>query len=265
MARYLEVTLERRGVSCIARLLDEDAPRTCAMVWEALPQGGAAYHAKYARNEIYTIVPPFGPDAPGIENPTVTPIPGDICYFFFPTGMLDRQFKEEKGVQHLPGVVDLALFYGRNEAKHSSLEPRERAPAAAAVPAPHPAAPSEAPAKAAEHKPPDAPAPEPTAADGAAALSTQVLKKKVDESMPALQGCVDQAVQRDPELRVGKVVILATVAPSGAVTSTRIDKRTVDQSPLGACLKTATRNIHFPSFNGAAIPVDIPVVVADGQ
>jgi hypothetical protein len=114
MARYLEVTLERRGVSCIARLLDEDAPRTCAIVWEALPQGGAVYHAKYARNEIYTIVPPFGPDEPGIENPTVTPIPGDVCYFFFPTGMLDRQFKEEKGIQDGPGVVDLALFYGRN-------------------------------------------------------------------------------------------------------------------------------------------------------
>jgi len=28
--------------------------------------------------------------------------------------MLDRQFKEEKGIQQLPGVIDLALFYGRN-------------------------------------------------------------------------------------------------------------------------------------------------------
>jgi hypothetical protein len=28
--------------------------------------------------------------------------------------MVDRKFKEDKGVQRLPGVVDLALFYGRN-------------------------------------------------------------------------------------------------------------------------------------------------------
>ena len=58
--------------------------------------------------------PAFAQTEPGIENPTVTPIPGDLCYFSFPSGMLDRQFKEEKGVQELPGVIDLALFYGRN-------------------------------------------------------------------------------------------------------------------------------------------------------
>ncbi len=114
MAKYMKITLEKRGISCIARLLEEDAPRTCAAIWEALPQGGPVYHAKYARNEIYSIVPRFAQTEPGIENPTVTPIPGDLCYFSFPSGMLDRQFKEEKGIQQLPGVIDLALFYGRN-------------------------------------------------------------------------------------------------------------------------------------------------------
>src|SRR5262249_37183142 len=29
-------------------------------------------------------------------------------------GMLDRRFKEEKGIAGLPGVIDLAIFYGRN-------------------------------------------------------------------------------------------------------------------------------------------------------
>ncbi len=51
MAKYMKITLEKRGISCIARLLEEDAPRTCAAIWEALPQGGPVYHAKYARNE----------------------------------------------------------------------------------------------------------------------------------------------------------------------------------------------------------------------
>ena len=114
MPRFMTITLEQRGVSCLARLLDDEAPRTCAAVWEALPQGGDAQHAKYARNEVYTIVPRFAPTEPGVENPTVTPIPGDIVYFSFSEGMLDRGFKQDQGLVDQPGVVDLALFYGRN-------------------------------------------------------------------------------------------------------------------------------------------------------
>jgi hypothetical protein len=109
----MKISLAKRGVSCVARLMDKDAPRTCEAVWQALPLGGDIYHAKYARNEVYTMVERFG-DAVGQENPTVTPIPGDVVYFDFHGGMLDRAFKEEKGIDQLPGVIDLAIFYGRN-------------------------------------------------------------------------------------------------------------------------------------------------------
>ena len=57
MSRYIEITLKKRGISCVARLLDEKAPRTCEAVWNALPQEGEVYHAKYASNEIYALVP----------------------------------------------------------------------------------------------------------------------------------------------------------------------------------------------------------------
>lgn len=114
MPRHLAITLEKRGVSCTAKLLDEDAPRTCQAVWDALPQSGPVHHAKYARNEIYTMVPRFAAAEPGQENPTVTPIPGDLVYFSFDGGMLDRQFKQDKDVDELPGVIDLAVFYARN-------------------------------------------------------------------------------------------------------------------------------------------------------
>lgn len=114
MPRHLTIALPKRGVSCVAELLDKDAPRTCEAVWQALPLGGDIYHAKYARNEVYTMVERFADEQLGQENPTVTPIPGDLVYFDFPGGMLDRKFKEEKGIDALPGVVDLALFYGRN-------------------------------------------------------------------------------------------------------------------------------------------------------
>ncbi|ASO19832.1 hypothetical protein FHR81_000489 [Actinoalloteichus hoggarensis] len=114
MTRHIQIELTKRGVSCVAELLDKDAPLTCEAVWQALPQGGDVYHAKYARNEVYTMVPRFAEVPPGLENPTVTPIPGDVMYFDFAGGMLDRRFKEEKDIHELPGVIDLAIFYGRN-------------------------------------------------------------------------------------------------------------------------------------------------------
>lgn len=113
VARYMSITLEKRDVSCVARLLDEDAPRTCDAVWEALPLSNEVWHAKYASNEIYCMVPPLGSD-PGLENPTLTPIPGDVCYFSFPAGQFLRSFRESRQIEHLDTVVDMAVFYGRN-------------------------------------------------------------------------------------------------------------------------------------------------------
>ncbi|MDN5917727.1 MAG: DUF3830 family protein [Pseudonocardia sp.] len=116
MPKLIRIELERRGVACVAVLLDNTAPRTCAGVWAAVgegPLGGDAQHAKYARNEVYTIVRRFGPRI-GQENPTVTPIPGDVCYFDFHGGMLDASFKDDQGIDAEAGGIDLAIFYGRN-------------------------------------------------------------------------------------------------------------------------------------------------------
>jgi hypothetical protein len=112
MSKFLRISLERRGVSCVAELLEKEAPRTCAAVWEALPLGGDAQHAKYARNEVYTMVPRFAQI--GRENPTVTPIPGDVVLFDFAGGMLDAAFKTDQGIDQDAGAIDLAIFYGRN-------------------------------------------------------------------------------------------------------------------------------------------------------
>ena len=38
--RFITVTLEKRGVTAVARMLDAEAPRTAAAVWDALPLGG---------------------------------------------------------------------------------------------------------------------------------------------------------------------------------------------------------------------------------
>jgi hypothetical protein len=96
-------------------------------------------------------------------------------------------------------------------------------------------------------------------------LTAEQVRRKLDENKPALQDCVDDALKRDPNLQVGKIHVATTIAPSGEVTEARIDRRAVDESALGACLKRATRRIVFPPFSGAAFEVDIPISVGAAQ
>jgi hypothetical protein len=117
MARYITITLEQRGVSCKAVLLDDEAPRTSNAVWDALPLSSQVYHGKYARNEIYNLVPAFAPAEPGAENTTITPIPGDVCYFTFSANDLQTPshgYEVGGGPKELSTIVDLAVFYDRN-------------------------------------------------------------------------------------------------------------------------------------------------------
>ncbi|MEU0602617.1 DUF3830 family protein [Streptomyces sp. NPDC006393] len=117
MDRHIEISLEKRGVSCVARLLDDRAPHTCEAVWNALPLGKDVFHGKYARNEIYTLVPAFAPEEPGTENPTITPIPGDVAYFSFAQWQLNTSshgYAQGGRPQAAQRIVDLAVFYERN-------------------------------------------------------------------------------------------------------------------------------------------------------
>lgn len=117
MPRYINITLEKRGVTCKAVLLDDVAPRTSKAVWDALPQSSQVFHGKYARNEIYNLVPAFAPKEPGAENTTVTPIPGDVCYFTFTSNDLktpSHGYEAGSDTDEVQTIVDLAVFYGRN-------------------------------------------------------------------------------------------------------------------------------------------------------
>jgi hypothetical protein len=116
VARHIQVSLEQRDVRCRARLLDEQAPRTCEAIWAALPQGGQTYHAKYARNEIYALVSAFADPEPGHENTTITPIPGDLVYFGFEPWQLAAASHgyQDPALHGASRSVDIAVFYNRN-------------------------------------------------------------------------------------------------------------------------------------------------------
>lgn len=117
MTRFITISLETRGVQAKAKLLDEAAPRTANAVWDALPLSGQVYHGKYARNEIYSLLPTFADRDPGPENTTITPIPGDVCWFTFSGDDLGNPaygYESEDEHRSMNAIIDLAVFYGRN-------------------------------------------------------------------------------------------------------------------------------------------------------
>lgn len=109
--RHIEITIVHRGVKAVAKLMDEEAPKTCAAVWNELPAEGEVYHGKWAGKELYTLIPPLSTD-PGLENATITPIPGDVMYAPVSPSSIDVPVSLRKASPQ--GWADLMIFYGRN-------------------------------------------------------------------------------------------------------------------------------------------------------
>ena len=112
MTRRIEITFEKHDARAVAELVDDAAPMTAEAFWNALPLSGAAYHAKWANNEVYILTAPFAERDPGKENATVFPIPGDILYLPVPPGNKVPPDMQEQCRE--TGLIDLAIFYGRD-------------------------------------------------------------------------------------------------------------------------------------------------------
>ena len=153
-------------------------------------------------------------------------------------------------------------------------EPRAPAPRAAASPAPAVAPKPEPPASPELRKlygdtrkadvgptavPTLAHASVPAAAGGGP--NQQALAKVVAQSGPAFQACIEQQLKRAPNFRGGKVNLVATVGASGTVKQARLDRKEIDVSDLGSCLKSRARRLVFPTFEGEDVEVEIPLVL----
>lgn len=110
MARRFEVEVIETGVKAVCELLEKEAPRTCAALWPILERGYQthAVHARWSGPEVVAFVPPeargdVDPLAIGIENATMYPVRGDVCWMYFPKGMF-RMMPDE--------AWDLAFIYG---------------------------------------------------------------------------------------------------------------------------------------------------------
>ncbi len=57
MQREIVIRFPDEDVAAAAELLEEQAPATCAAVWDALPAAGLARHGIYSGSEVYLVLP----------------------------------------------------------------------------------------------------------------------------------------------------------------------------------------------------------------
>jgi hypothetical protein len=94
--RLIELEFKGTDVKAVAKLLDDDAPRTCNEVWKSLPLENEMVHSSWS-GEALLAVPcgvKMGPDFPQ-ENKTIFVAPGELAFD--------------------TSVEELLIFYGRGE------------------------------------------------------------------------------------------------------------------------------------------------------
>lgn len=104
--------------------------------------------------------------------------------------------------------------------------------------------------------------PAPSSAGG---LDDTAAAKVVAQSQPAFQGCIEQGLRRNPNLRVGKVAVVVQVAKSGVVKSASITPKQHETTDWGGCLVQRAKKMVFPPFEGDdEAEVQVPLVVGLG-
>ncbi|HET6922300.1 MAG TPA: AgmX/PglI C-terminal domain-containing protein, partial [Anaeromyxobacteraceae bacterium] len=100
-----------------------------------------------------------------------------------------------------------------------------------------------------------------------AELTSADVAASIRASARAFDACVSEAARNEPNLQVvgRRVGLYITVNPSGLVTGPRLDDADLDDSVLGACLKSTARKMVFPAFQAEAFQVRIPMVLGGGR
>lgn len=100
--RHIRLTFIGTGESVTAEMLDEEAPKTCQMVWERLPFEQDLIHGRYSGMELFVLLDHPHP-APA-ENQTQLPLPGEILYWYADDTSVTGGGKP---------VAEICIIYGR--------------------------------------------------------------------------------------------------------------------------------------------------------
>jgi len=93
MAKRIEIVSVESRVKAIAELLEEEAPKTCEAMWKCLesPMEAEGIQAMWVGRELMFIMPEenqrVDPTSIPIENSTAYPLPGDVCWIYYPAYM----------------------------------------------------------------------------------------------------------------------------------------------------------------------------------
>lgn len=100
--RHIRLTFAATGESVSAEMLDDEAPKTCEMVWDRLPLEHDLVHGRYSGMEVFVVLdrPQPAPD----ENRTMLPLPGEILYWYTQGTSVTSDGKP---------VAEICLIYGR--------------------------------------------------------------------------------------------------------------------------------------------------------
>jgi hypothetical protein len=100
-----------------------------------------------------------------------------------------------------------------------------------------------------------------SAGRGGGGPSSEEVSRVVGQTQGAFQSCIEQQLRKNPGFRGGKVSIVATVGTSGTVKQVQLDRRDLEGTDLGDCLKARARRMVFAAFSGDDVDVEIPLVL----
>lgn len=101
-SRIIELVLPNRGLTTPARMLEQEAPSTCDLIWKRLPIEVATIHGWYSGDELYAVFP-WEEGAPPQENTTVCTNAGDLFFYYSPWYHSSAKHSGE-----------IAIFYGHD-------------------------------------------------------------------------------------------------------------------------------------------------------
>jgi hypothetical protein len=118
MPRYIEFVCESEPLIARAVLLDEDAPKTCELVWSILPTRAPFHHAIYSGAELAMVLSTY--HEIGLENATTAFLPFELGftslraadYFDVKQDFSEFMFFYDRnnGPRMLDGLVRVNLF-----------------------------------------------------------------------------------------------------------------------------------------------------------
>jgi hypothetical protein len=103
MPKAIEFISEEEGIVARAELLEDEAPKTCNLIWELLPITAHFTHAIYSGSELAMILPSYYEI--DNENATTTLLPWEI---FFASLKAKDYFDVDQDFS------EIAFFYDRN-------------------------------------------------------------------------------------------------------------------------------------------------------